>query len=458
MEAFLMKAFQLIVALALLVIIHEFGHYIIARAFGIKVEKFYLFFNPWFSIAKWHPKKKEPKLDKNGNPKASWRDTEYGIGWVPLGGYVKIAGMIDESMDKEQMAKPAEPWEFRSKPAYQRLLVMLGGVIFNFLLAIVIYAGIAFYWGNKYVPLDQAYEGMEFAPEAQAVGFRNGDIPLMADGKPLSSADNSFLYNMIDAKTVTVLRNHTDTVDIAIPGDFVFKLQKDKGFMQFRLPVFVDKVITGEAAEKAGILEGDHIVAIDTVATPGFSDLTAALKTYAGKPVKVVLERNGKTMVVTATPTDGGKLGFQLKPITDIYPTVTEHYSLFASVPKGWEIGTSTLGNYVSSMKFIFTKDGAKSIGGFGAIGDMFPAKWSWYSFWQITAFLSVVLAFMNILPIPALDGGHVLFLLWEIVSRRKPSEKVLEYAQIAGMCFLLLLLVYANGNDLWRGIQGWLK
>ncbi|MDE7026103.1 MAG: site-2 protease family protein, partial [Paramuribaculum sp.] len=239
MESFFIKAFQLVVSLAMLVIIHEFGHYIIARTFGIKVEKFYLFFNPWFSLVKWHPKKKAPKLDKNGNPKASWRDTEYGIGWVPLGGYVKIAGMIDESMDKEQLAKQAEPWEFRSKPAYQRLLVMLGGVIFNFILAIVIYSGIAFCWGNKYVPLDKAYEGMEFAPEAQAIGFRNGDIPLMADGKPLSSADNSFIYKMIDADKVTVLRNHKDSVDIAIPSDFVFKLQKDKGFMQFRVPVFV---------------------------------------------------------------------------------------------------------------------------------------------------------------------------------------------------------------------------
>lgn len=458
MESFLMKALQLIVSLALLVIIHEFGHYIIARIFGIKVEKFYLFFNPWFSIAKWHPKKKEPKLDKNGNPKASWRDTEYGIGWVPLGGYVKIAGMIDESMDKEQMARPAEPWEFRSKPAYQRLLVMLGGVIFNFVLAIIIYTGIAFYWGNKYVPLDKAYEGMEFAPEALAVGFRNGDIPLKADGEPLSSADNNFIYRMIDSKTVTVLRNHTDTVDIAIPENFVFKIQKDKGFMQFRVPVYVDKVVAGGAAAAAGMEEGDHIVAIDTVRTPGFTELTEALVQYAGKPVAVTVERNGRTMTMNATPSEGGKLGFQLKKITDVYPTVTERYTFFGSMPKGWEIGTSTLGTYVSSLKFVFTKDGAQSIGGFGAIGDMFPAKWSWYSFWQITAFLSVVLAFMNILPIPALDGGHVMFLLWEIVTRRKPSEKVLEYAQIAGMCFLLLLLVYANGNDLWRAVQGWLN
>ncbi len=458
MEAFLMKAFQLVVALAMLVIIHEFGHYITARLFGIKVEKFYLFFNPWFSLVKWHPEKKKQKYDKHGNPKASWRDTEYGIGWVPLGGYVKIAGMIDESMDREQMAKPAEPWEFRSKPACQRLLVMLGGVIFNFVLAIIIYAGIAFCWGNKYVPLDKAYEGMDFAPEAQAIGFRNGDIPLSADGKPLSSGDNDFVYRMVNASTVSVLRNHTDTVDIAIPDDFIFRLDKDKGFMQFRVPVYVSKIITGEPAEAAGIMEGDRILAIDTISTRAYSELAAALQQYAGKPVVVTVERAGKLLRLNATPTEGAKLGFQLKLITDVYPTVTEHYSLLKSVPKGWEIGIATLSNYVGSMKYVFTKDGAKSIGGFGAIGDMFPERWSWYSFWQITAFLSVALAFMNILPIPALDGGHVLFLLWEIVTRRKPNEKVMEYAQVAGMCILLLLLVYANGNDLMRGIQHWLK
>lgn len=454
MEVFLMKAFQLVVALAFLVIIHEFGHYIIARCFGIKVEKFYLFFNPWFSIAKWHPKKKAPEYDADGNEKASWRDTEYGIGWLPLGGYVKIAGMIDESMDKEQMALPPKSWEFRSKPAHQRLLVMLGGVIFNFILAIIIYAGIAFCWGNKYVPLQEAYEGMDFAPEALAIGFRNGDIPLSADGEELSSQNGDYAYRMIDASTVKVLRNHRDTVTISIPSDFIFKLDKDRGFMRYRVPVVVDKVVTGEPADKAGLLPGDRIIGIDSVSTRSFSELTEALQKYAGKPTTVTVLRDNKELKLNVTPSESGKLGFQLKNITDVYPTVTEHYSLLQSVPKGWEIGTTTLSNYVGSLKYVFTKDGAKSIGGFGAIGDMFPEKWSWYSFWQITAFLSVALAFMNVLPIPALDGGHVMFLLWEIITRRKPSEKVLEYAQVAGMAFLLLLLVYANGNDLWRGIQ----
>ncbi|MBO4994917.1 MAG: RIP metalloprotease RseP [Muribaculaceae bacterium] len=451
MESFLIKAAQLIVALAFLVIIHEFGHYIIARSFGIKVEKFYLFFNPWFSLAKWKPKKGKPKYDKDGNEKASWRDTEYGIGWLPLGGYVKIAGMIDESMDKEQMAQPEKPWEFRAKPAYQRLAVMLGGVMFNFILAIIIYSGIAWYWGDKYIPLEQAYEGMDFVEAAQRVGFRNGDIPLMADGEKIDAADGDFAYRMADAKVVTVLRNHKDTVNIPIPDDFLFRLNDDKGFLTYRVPVFVYRVQPGDAADKAGINEGDRIIAVDTIATPSLTELTAALKNYVEKPVNVTLLRDGKEMMVTAVPNEFGRLGFQLSPITEVYPTVTVRYGVFESVPKGWEIGTTTLSNYVGSMKHVFSSEGAQSLGGFGSIGNLFPDKWNWFTFWQITAFLSVALAFMNIIPIPGLDGGHVMFLIYEVVSRRKPNEKVMEYAQYAGMLFLLLLLVYANGNDLFK-------
>lgn len=451
MESFLIKAAQLIVALAFLVIIHEFGHYIIARSFGIKVEKFYLFFNPWFSLAKWKPKKGKPKYDKDGNEKASWRDTEYGIGWLPLGGYVKIAGMIDESMDKEQMAQPEKPWEFRAKPAYQRLAVMLGGVMFNFILAIIIYSGIAWYWGDKYIPLEQAYEGMDFVEAAQRVGFRNGDIPLMADGEKIDAADGDFAYRMADAKVVTVLRNHKDTVNIPIPDDFLFRLNDDKGFLTYRVPVFVYRVQPGDAADKAGINEGDRIIAVDTIATPSLTELTAALKNYVEKPVNVTLLRDGKEMMVTAVPNEFGRLGFQLSPITEVYPTVTVQYGVFESVPKGWEIGTTTLSNYVGSMKHVFSSEGAQSLGGFGSIGNLFPDKWNWFTFWQITAFLSVALAFMNIIPIPGLDGGHVMFLIYEVVSRRKPNEKVMEYAQYAGMLFLLLLLVYANGNDLFK-------
>lgn len=453
MESFLMKALQLIVALAFLVIVHEFGHYIIARMFGIKVEKFYLFFNPWFSLAKWKPKKKNPTFDKDGNERATWRDTEYGIGWLPLGGYVKIAGMIDESMDKEQLKKPAQPWEFRAKPAYQRLLVMIGGVTFNFILAILIYAGIAFVWGNKYIPLEKATEGMDFSPTALAVGFQNGDIPLTADSQPIDASKEDFLFTTASARKVEVLRNGADTVAIELPSDFVLKLGKE-GFMTYRQPVVVAKVQALSAAQDAGILENDRIVAIDTISTRAYSELVPALQKYAGKATTVTVERSGKTLTLPVTPSEGGKLGFQLKPITDVYPAVTVRYGLLQSFPKGWDNGTTMLSNYVGSMKHIFSKEGAQSIGGFGAIGDMFPERWNWLSFWEITAFLSVVLAFMNILPIPALDGGHVLFLLYEIIFRRKAPDKVLEYAQVAGMCFLFALLLYANSADIFRALQ----
>lgn len=453
METFLIKAAQLILALGLLVIIHEFGHYIFARMFGIKVEKFYLFFDPWFSLLKWKPKKKGVKTNSDGTERATWRDTEYGIGWLPLGGYVKIAGMIDESMDKEQMAQPAKSWEFRSKPAYQRLLVMVAGVLMNFILAILIYSGIAWYWGEKYIPLDQAYEGFEYVPAAQEIGFRNGDIPLLADGKKIDVASGDYLMEMVESKNITVLRDHKYTIDIAIPENFIFKLNEDKGFFTYRLPVYVQSVVNGEPAKDAGLLPGDHIITVGDTDTPSFTEFTSELAKHSDTTIGLRLVRQNDTITVPIKPTSAGKIGIQLKPITEIYPVVTRHYNIFQSIPKGWEIGTGKLSSYVGSMKYVATAEGAKSLGGFGAIGSMFPEKWSWLSFWEITAFLSVALAFMNILPIPALDGGHIMFLLYEIVTRRKPSEKFMEYAQVAGMAFLLLLLLYANGNDIYRFI-----
>ncbi len=517
-----MKALQLIVALAFLVIIHEFGHFILARIFGIKVEKFYMFFNPGFSLFKWKPGQhvgsgnaikfatpearaeyeEDQRLDKaeteysdaykaakkSDDPAAQsrlnvakaeldkciaartarydaeyeqekkesrwkrfWGHTVYGIGWLPLGGYCKIAGMIDESMDTAQMTQEPREWEFRSKAAWKRLLVMIGGVLFNFILAIVIYAGIAYHWGDRYIPFTDAYEGFDFVPSAQEAGFRNGDIPLTADGHALDASESDCLYRLASAKTVTVLRNHADTVTITLPDNFLLKLNEDKGLMSLRVPVVVDRLVSGGAAAKAGLEEGDRILAVDTISTPSFTELSPALLQYKDKTVDITVERDGKPLTLSATPDSYGKLGFQLRQPVDIYPTVTQQYSLIQSFPRGWEIGTSTLTSYVSSLKQVFTREGAQSLGGFGAIGNMFPDKWNWLSFWQITAFLSVVLAFMNIIPIPGLDGGHVLFLLYEIITRRKPSENFLIGAQYVGMAFLLLLLVYANGNDLFK-------
>lgn len=452
METFLIKAAQLIVALAFLVIIHEFGHYLFARIFGIKVEKFYLFFNPWFSLAKWKPEKKAGEEQTNSS-RPTWRDTEYGIGWLPLGGYVKIAGMIDESMDKEQLAKPAQPWEFRSKPAWQRLMVMLGGVIFNFILAIIIYAGIAFHWGWQYVPYTDMKEGMDFSTPAQKAGFRNGDIILSYDGKPADASKQDSQYRIIEARRVSVLRG-SDTVTINTPENFIMQL-KDSGFMAPRVPVVIDRIVPGSAAAKAGMTEGDRLLAINSTPTPSFRELTETLHNAAGYDVNATILRNCDTVRIPVTIPQNAKLGIQLRKLTDIYPAVTQNFNIFQSIPKGIELGTNMLTNYVSSMKYVVTtKDGIESVGGFGSIGNMFPDRWNWYSFWEICAFLSVALAFMNILPIPALDGGHAMFLIWEVVTRRKPSDKFMEYAQIAGMTFLILLLVYANGGDIIRAFM----
>ena len=463
MEAFLLKAGQLVAALSLLVIIHEFGHYMFARIFGIRVDKFFLFFNPWFYLVKYNPKTKkwsffkdkkngqQPANDTTKSEKATWRDTEYGIGWLPLGGYVQIAGMIDETQDASKLSKEPQPWEFRTKPAWQRLLVMVGGVLFNFLLAIVIYAGMAFTWGEEYIEFDKATAGFDYVETAQKIGFQNGDIPLLADGQRINVTDHDHMMRMVEAKNVTVLRNGKDTVNIAIPENFIFQLNNDKGFFGYRLPVHVANVVNGEAAEKAGLQNNDQLVSIAGVPTPSYSEFTAELKKNAGKEVEMGIIRNGQPTTVKITPNEAGKVGIQLKQLTEVYPTITIKYSLLQSIPKGVEMGCNQMATYVGSLKHLFTAEGAQSLGGFGAIGDLFPESWSWYKFWNITAFLSVILAFMNILPIPALDGGHVLFTLYEIVTRRKPSEKFLERAQMVGMVLLFTLLIYANANDIYR-------
>ena len=453
METFLIKAAQLIVAFAILVIIHEFGHYIFSRIFGVKVEKFYLFFNPWFTLYKYKPKKPAPKPGEE--EKMTWRDTEYGIGWVPLGGYCKIAGMIDESMDTEQMKQPAKQWEFRSKPAWQRLLIMVGGVLFNFILAIIIYTGIVFAWGEKYIPFRNATEGMMYSETAHKVGFVDGDIPLAADGKELTYYSGDELLKMLDAKVVTVLRNKCDTVNINIPDGFIFTANKEAEegnlFMAYRLPVVISDLQPGMGAVKAGLMKSDSIVSINGVSTPSFDIFKAELDKNPDKDVTIGFVRNGKPMESKVAVDAAGKIGIMLTPLTDIYRTVTREYSIFASIPRGIELGVEKLTSYVSQMKYVFTREGAKNLGGFGAIGNIFPESWNWEQFWSITAFLSVILAFMNILPIPALDGGHVLFLLVEIITRRQPSEKFLEYAQMAGMAFLFALLLFANGNDIYH-------
>ena len=434
METYLIKALQLLFSLSILVLVHEFGHFIFARIFKVRVEKFYLFFDAWFSLFKFKPKNS---------------DTEYGIGWIPLGGYCKISGMIDESLDKEQMAQPPQPYEFRTKPAGQRLLIMTAGVIFNFLLALFIYSMVLFHWGDTYIPLKNVTYGMEYSSTFKNIGFVDGDILLKADTTTLERFNEDCLRKVVNAETVTVLRGDKE-INIKIPEDMMQRLLRDKeGFAYYRFPMVIIEA-NSESAINAGFKENDRIVCVNGVNTPMFTDVTAELKANKGQNVQVEVIRNGQQVTMNAPIDTAGNIGITVNAIPmNIYETVTVNYNFFSSFPAGIRLGVNTLKGYVNDMKYIFTKEGATSIGGFGAIGNLFPASWNWRMFWERTAFLSIILAFMNILPIPALDGGHVMFLLYEVVARRKPGDKFLEYAQITGMVILFSLLIFANGNDL---------
>ena len=464
---FWIKCFEFLLALGILVMIHEFGHYFFSRVFGVWVEKFYMFFNPWLSIVKWKPGKyvkwfstgKEMAVSSNNDPnenKKSRRATEYGIGWLPLGGYCAISGMVDESMNTEALKEPAKPWEFRSKPAWQRLLIMLGGVLFNFLLAIVIYAGIIYTQGEQFIKFTDATEGMAFSDCAHKAGFVDGDIPLSADGKELVYLSGDVFNTLLNAKQVTVLRNHKDTVTINMPSDFFIQANKDaqngQVFIDYRLPVVLQQTQPRMGAEKAGLQEGDRMMAVNGVPTPSFTEFKAELEKNKGKNITLQYERNGQLLTATNVPIeDNGQLGILLSPLGKIYKTTVINYNLLRSIPRGIELGWNQMVDYVKQLKIIFTPEGAQSLGGFGTIGSIFPSTWNWVDFWSITAFISIILAVMNVLPIPALDGGHVMFLLYEIVTGRQPSLKFLEKAQMIGMALLIALLLFANGNDIYR-------
>ena len=440
METFLVKALQLILSLSILVLVHEFGHFIFARIFKVRVEKFYLFFDPWFSIFKFKPKNS---------------DTEYGVGWLPLGGYCKISGMIDESMDKEAMAQPPKPYEFRSKPAGQRLMIMVAGVLFNFLLALFIYSMVLFTWGDTFLPLKNVKAGMDYSETFHNVGFQDGDILLKADDTELERFGEDCFRRVLNAQTVTVLRGGVET-EIPIPEDMAQRVMRDKkGFASYRFPMVVRELGKTESGESpaavAGLQPGDSIVSINGIVTPSFYEVGEVLAQNKDKDVLVGFYRAGIPQTLTLHTDTAGKMGIYSVSPFDMYQTVTRKYGFFESFPAGVMLGVNTLKGYVSDMKYVFTKEGASSLGGFGTIGSLFPAEWDWHSFWMKTAFLSIILAFMNILPIPALDGGHVMFLLYEVIARRKPSDKFLEYAQVTGMFLLFALLIYANGNDIFR-------
>lgn len=441
METFLIRALQLIMSLSLLVIIHEGGHFLFARLFKTRVEKFCLFFDPWFTLFKFKPKNSE---------------TEYAIGWLPLGGYVKIAGMIDESMDTEQMKQPMQPWEFRAKPAWQRLLIMVGGVLFNFILALFIYSMILFTWGDEYVPVQKAPLGMDFNETAKAIGFQDGDVLISADGVEFERYNGDLLTSIVDARQVTVLRDGQQA-SVYVPENMMDRLLVDSvRFASFRYPYVIDSLAVGQSAALAGLQVGDSLTQVDgkNISYSDFEEEKMQRRQMANASHDMLLTyvRNGVTDTLTITTDSLYKLGVYPRVMTSkLLPTVKKEYSFLASFPAGASLGVKTLQGYVSQMKYVFSKEGAKQLGGFGTIGSIFPATWDWYQFWYMTAFLSIILAFMNILPIPALDGGHVLFLLYEIIARRKPSDKFMERAQMVGMFLLFGLLLWANFNDILR-------
>ena len=456
MEVFLIKLLQLMLAISILVLLHEGGHFFFSKLFGVKVEKFYMFFDWKFSLFKFKPKNS---------------DTEYGIGWIPLGGYCKIAGMIDESFDTDQMKQPAQPWEFRSKPAWQRLLIMIGGVLVNFLLALFIYSMILFYWGDTYVPVKDMTGGMKFNNEAKALGFRDGDILVGTEKGAFKDFSADLYRDIAAAQQVEVIRQGK-TVTVNLPGDLnlLNMMKAEPSFVRPLLPAVADSVVPNMPASQIGMKKGDRILAVNGHAVDSYneiidqldrrSDLLADAKSPADslkvRTLPVVFTNGVKTDTAVVTLTADMRLGFTVQSVAGLYKPYTQKYGFFESFPAGVKYGMHVLGSYVDDLKYVFTADGAKSLGGFGAIGNLFPSTWDWYLFWKMTAFLSIILAFMNILPIPILDGGYVLFLIYEIITRRKPSENFMIRANYVGLALLMLLMIVANLNDVlrWIGIM----
>jgi regulator of sigma E protease len=438
---YIIQAGQLLLGISILVVLHELGHYVAARAFKTKVESFYLFFNPWFSI--W---------------KKKIGDTEYGIGWLPLGGYVKIAGMIDESMDKEQLAKDPEPWEFRSKPAWQRLIIMLGGVIVNVIVAFVIYAMVLFTWGEKNIPANNAIYGVYCDSLMVDLGFNHNDRIVALDGNPI---DDEVTYNEIKIqllldgiKEVTVERG-ADKVMIAIPADFdqmMLKNGKADLFVE-EIPFIIDSVVPNNPAALAGFMVGDEIVAVDDLRVSGLVHTSHLLQGKSNENISFTVLRNNaeKTLAVTTSAT--GTIGVIRKVPNEVLTFKVKEYGFFESIPAGFYKTGNVISRYLDQFKVIFSKEGVSQLGGFGTIAKIYGTEWIWQRFWEMTAMISVMLAVMNLLPIPALDGGHVMFLTYEMITRRKPHEKLMEYAQIGGMLLLLVFMLYANGMDVFRAV-----
>ena len=477
MDIFLIRLLQFMLAISLLVLLHELGHFSFAKLFKVRVTKFYLFFNPKFHIAstydKWvrrllrlKPEEVPVKKDEDGKEVKEYVGTEYGLGWLPLGGYCAIDGMIDETNQK--LSEETHPWEFRTKPVWQRLLIMIGGVLVNFLLALFIYSMILFHWGDTYIPVKNMTMGMKFNTEAKQYGFKDGDILVGTEKGEFKDFSADLYRDISEAKRVDIIRDGKP-MSINLPGELnlLGMLKAEPSFVRPLIPAEIDSVMADSPAAGIGLQKGDEIVAFNGKAVDSYNEFTdqlgvledmmTAAKTPADslkvRTATIVIKRHSESITDTLSVvlTSELKLGFFVKAISGLYEPVTKEYGFFESFPAGIKYGWNVLAGYVGDMKYVFTTDGAKSLGGFGAIGSLFPPVWDWYLFWKMTAFLSIILAFMNILPIPALDGGHVLFLIYEMITRRKPSETFMIRAEYVGFGILVLLMVVANLNDILR-------
>jgi regulator of sigma E protease len=433
------KIAQFLLSLSILIILHELGHFLLAKLFKARVEKFYLFFNPGFSLFKI----------KRG-------ETEYGVGWLPLGGFVKISGMIDESMDREQMKKPPQPYEFRSKPAWQRLFIMLGGVLMNFLLAIIIYASVLYVWGDQYLPAENVKYGIMVDSLAESIGLQDGDKIISVDQEKVKEF-HSIVPKIVfsEASNIQVKRGDS-LVNVKVPETLIAKLIKRQsiGFIAPRIPFIVDKFSKESAAEKAGFQTGDSLVAFNGEKAIFYNQVKEKLEEHKNQKVTITVARSGSLVDIPVIIPESAKLGVYLKANLDRFFELKKiRYGFWESIPAGIHMGIETMDSYIKNLKLLFkpkTK-AYESLGGFITIGSIFPGQWDWQSFWTLTAFLSIILAIMNILPIPALDGGHVMFVVFEMVTGRKPSDRFLEIAQIIGFVILISLLIYANANDIIR-------
>ena len=480
---------QFFLSLSILIFVHELGHFLAAKAFKTRVDKFYLFFDWGFSLfrckkvnGKWRFKffsknvpekytvteyrdaagkkqKNYDPIDLSTLPEDDWRrsdSTEYGIGWFPLGGYNKIAGMVDESMDKSQMKQPPQPWEFRSKPAWQRFIIMVAGVFMNVVLAFAIYIGLLSSEGEQYLPTAEVNKyGISVDSLGYELGLRDGDKILAIDGEYVEKFQDIPMQIILNkAKTVEVERERKK-MTINLPDDAVTKLlsSQDPNFISFRVPFMVADVVENSAAKAGGLQVGDVIIGINDIQTPYYQDFVKNIKRFKNEDIEVKVVRKTDTLALAMHLPEEGVIGAYLAPISSCFELETKDYTFFQAIPAGFSKTISELGDYWKQVKLIFNPKtkAYESVGGFISIGKIFPDTWIWSMFWRMTAFLSIILAFMNILPIPALDGGHVLFLLYEMITGRKPSETFLIRAEYVGFGILILLMVVANLNDILR-------